>query len=121
VTEGSLEPVYPDDAGAVDAAENWVAGQVACEGGAPGAAGALFGVTSLADDLCGADGAIETGAVARIDPSGAPRDLVAAYGAGVTDWVRTVPVASPVPMDLLLAPVDGQWVVVGTTSPGATS
>lgn len=103
---------YPDEATAVPAARSWAESATDC-GDRVEYDGGLFGLRSLVDDLCAADGPVELGAVGTLPADGGDRGLVSSFGADVVAWARVVPVTAPVAMDLVLAPVDEQWLVIG--------
>jgi hypothetical protein len=121
-SDSRLSPQYPDANGAVSAAEAWVRARVACrttaeyDGGLVGAAGPVAA-------LCDAPGPVEVGAVATLDPGVGVEPFLAAFGPEVLSWARVVPVASPVALAVVLAPVDDRWVVVGALEslPGGSS
>jgi hypothetical protein len=117
-----LSPQYPDANGAVSAAEAWVRARVACRAGAE-YDGGLVGAAGPVAALCDAPGPIEVGAVATLEPGVGVEPFLAAFGPEVLSWARVVPVASPVSLAVVLAPVADRWVVVGALEslPGGSS
>ena len=122
VDAATLEPIYPDPAGAAEATRAWVVQRQACP--APGTTpaaefeGGLTGEPRRAEALCGAAGPVEVGAatpLAEIDA----RPFLPVYGADVTSWAQTVPVTAPVPLRAVLAPLGNEWQVVGVLGPRA--
>jgi hypothetical protein len=121
-SERRVTPTYPDATGAVSAAETWVRARVACraeaeyDGGLVGNAGAVAA-------LCKARGPVEVGAVTNLEPRVGVEPFLAAFGPQALSWARVVPVARPVPLAVVLAPVADRWVVVGALEslPGGSS
>jgi hypothetical protein len=116
----AVTPVYPPEAGAVPAAQQWADARQACQH-PPELAGGLLGATYLADGLCRAPGTVTVGIVAPLPDSPAIEPLLAAFGPEVGRWARVVPVSSPVQLSVITAPVGESWLVVGVlaASPGA--
>ena len=107
-----LEPRYPSEALATDAAREWVAARQACNHAAEWSGG-LLGPVLLATRLCHADGPVTVGAAtALVDDSGSG-ELSAAFGPDVYAWARVVPVTEPARFELIVAPVGERWLVIG--------
>jgi hypothetical protein len=108
----TLVPEYPPDAAAVDTASSWVSARAQCRR-APQYRDGLLGVTALASDLCGARGPVRVGTAAPLRAGTGVEPFVAAFGPDVFTWARAVPVESPAPMSVVLAPIGDRWVVIG--------
>lgn len=116
VAESTHAARYPPDDTVAGVAARWAEARAACEDGAEFEVDAsLVGAPVLADDLCDA-GAVEIGMPTELDESDAISGLVAAYGPEVVVWARAVPLTAPVPLEVVLAPVGGQWRVMGVIS-----
>jgi len=117
----SLVPEYAPDAAAVDAATSWISARAECRR-APQYRDGLLGVPALATDLCGARGPVRVGTAAPLRAGTGVEPFVAAFGPDVFTWARAVPVQSPAPMSVVLAPIGERWVVIGVLEslPGAS-
>ena len=104
-----VEPLYPDDARAADAARAWAESRRDCDADAR----RLLGTPSAGDELCGADGAVRVGQPRALDDPTSADPYVSAYGPESMTWARVVPVVGPVALDVVLAPVGERWVVIG--------
>lgn len=107
-----LVPTYPPDADAADATRSWVSARSNCRG-ARQQSDQLLGAPGLANDLCGAEGPVRVGTPAPLRAGVGVEQFVAAFGAEVFGWARAVPVHSPAPMSVVLAPIGDRWVVIG--------
>jgi hypothetical protein len=107
-----LVPAYPRDGDAVDAARSWVSARSHCRRASQYRDG-LLGAPALAVGLCGARGPVHVGAPATLQAGVGVEPFVAAFGAEVFGWARAVPVLSPAPMQVVLAPIADRWVVIG--------
>ncbi len=74
------------------------------------------GANSRAQALCGLSGSVRVGARQELAGRTDTAAFVAAFGPQAGLWARVVPVASPAVFDLVLAPLDRQWVVIGVLS-----
>jgi hypothetical protein len=121
-SERRLLPQYPDGNGAVTAAETWAQVRTGCRAGDE-YDGGLLGATGPVKALCGASGPVEAGAVSNLEPGVGVEPFLAAFGPEVLSWARVVPLANPVPVVVVLAPVADRWVVVGALElpPGGSS
>jgi hypothetical protein len=121
-SERRVTPTYPDPNGAVTATETWVRARVACRAEAE-YDGGLVGAESEVAALCNARGPIEVGAITNLEPGVGVEPFLAAFGPQALSWARVVPVARPVPLAVVLAPVADRWVVVGALEslPGGSS
>lgn len=108
----TLVPEYPPDAAAIDAATSWVSARAQCRR-APQFRDGLLGAPALAGDLCGARGPVRVGTAAPLRVGDGVEPFVAAFGPDVFTWARTIPVQSPTPMSVVLAPIGERWVVIG--------
>ena len=117
-SESALQPRYPSQDGAVDATREWVTEVQECTVEAAELQG-LYGVGALAEPLCGDDGDVELGPVGRLPDGPGAEPLLAAFGEDVFEWARVVPVTAPVAVQVVLAPVDDAWQVIGVLSPEA--
>ena len=112
-SESRLTPQYPDEQGAVTAAETWVSARRACDRPAQ-YEGGLVGNAGPVEALCDARGRVAVGALAPLEPDAGVEPFLAAFGPEVLSWARVVPVTSPVPLAVVLAPVADSWIVIGT-------
>jgi hypothetical protein len=121
-SERRLLPQFPDGNGAVTAAETWAQVRTECRAGDE-YDGGLLGATGPVKALCGAPGPVDAGAVSNLEPGVGVEPFLAAFGPEVLSWARVVPLASPVPFAVVLAPVADRWVVVGALDslPGGSS
>jgi hypothetical protein len=110
-----LEPVYPDDAGAVEAALEWAAALRAC--GEPlqydGALVATADLRRLAQSLCDQDTPVTVEGPAQPLDEFAAAPFVSAFGTAALSWGRSVDLSGPVELTVVLAPIEDRWVVVG--------
>jgi hypothetical protein len=120
--ERRLLPQYPDGNGAVTAAENWAQVRTECRAGDE-YDGGLLGATGPVTALCGTPGPVDAGAVSNLEPGVGVEPFLAAFGPEVLSWARVVPLAGPVPLAVVLAPVADRWVVLGALDslPGGSS
>ena len=116
----TFEPVYPDEAQVLPAAQRWL--DVApCDPAAAAHPNVTFlgSRRDLLRDLCEQSGSI-AGGVSRLDDQRVRNDLTAAFGSDVERWARIVTVDGPVPSRLVLAPVGDEWTVVDVIGAGAS-
>lgn len=112
----TMQPLYPSDEGVAAAARTWLEARQDCRTEAQTSA-SLLGAAELAEQLCDAEGEV------AVDPPGVLTDgtdttaLLNAYGPEAFTWARAVEVRAPVPMRLVLAPVDDEWVVAAILLP----
>lgn len=115
-SDSVLEPRYPDDAPVVDTALAWASARQSCDP-APPEHERMLGIPRLGLALCGSDGRISAGEMADL-PEGADAEVfLSAYGPDVYSWSRVVPLAGPVPMRVVLAPIGDAWQVIGIMRP----
>jgi hypothetical protein len=121
-SERRVAAKYPDANGAVSATETWVQARLACRAG-PEYDGGLVGAAGPVAALCNARGPVEVGPVTNLEPGVGVEPFLAAFGPQALSWARVVPVARPVPLAVVLAPVADRWVVVGALEslPGGSS
>jgi hypothetical protein len=116
-----IDPKYATPPGAEAVVEAWVAMRQRCE--TPPAtvelAGGLVGATGLVDQLCGSSGASTTDEMTDLGDRAEADAVIAAYGPAADRWAHVVAVSGPVAMDVVIAPLDASWVVVGVLPPGA--
>lgn len=110
----AVQPAYPDDATASDAAAGWARSHQRCEDPDQyeGALVATADLVALAESLCDTDGAIRTAPARTLDEFDAT-PFVSAFGTDALAWARAVDVAGPVELTAVLAPVDDRWLVIG--------
>lgn len=111
----TLEPRYPPDDGAVDAAAAWVRTRQGCQQVGE-YDGGLVGVTGPAAALCNARGDVEVGRPEPLDDVDAA-PFQAAFGDDAAAWARVVDVSAPKALRVVLAPVGDAWLVVGVLPP----
>jgi hypothetical protein len=111
--DSSLQPVWPSDATAAAAVEDWARARQECQSGeAIGEfAGGVLGSPAIADALCKRDGDVRVGGAEQLDGTdGAP--VFAAFGAEAQAWARVVEVSDPTPLRAVVAPLGDTWLVV---------
>ncbi len=107
------ERLYPGDAAAAAAvARQWAERRIACQPSGELEA-SLKGSPFLARDLCQADGELQLGGPSQLSQLDDTTPFISAYGPEVMRWARTVPILSPQPMQVVLAPVGADWKVMG--------
>lgn len=113
-----VEPVYPDEAAASEAASEWAAALQRCEEPEQygGALVAPLRLVRQAEAICDTTEAIRAGSPQSIDPTDAG-PIVSVFGAEAQSWARTVDISGPVDTTVILAPVDDEWLVVGLLEP----
>lgn len=116
-SESVLQPLYPSDEGAADAARTWVASRQADCGTQGQADAPLLGNRGLAQSLCEAEGEAALGPAGVLPDGPSTTPLLDAYGPEVFTWARVVPVTAPVAADIVVAPVDDTWQVIGILGP----
>jgi len=116
--DSTYEPVYPDEAEAVDAVRAWAEARTRCETAAEWDGG-LLDSPYLADSLCGAEGDLGIGRLDTLDALDDAGAYLDDFGTGAADWARVVPVEGPVALDAVVAPLGDSWVVIGTSPRGA--
>lgn len=113
--DSDREPLYPPESRAPSAVASWVSSRQSCEQPAEREFdGRLLGPGDARERLCGTSGEVEVGGVGAFRQASSSGGYLAAYGEGVTSWARIVPVAEPVEMDVVVAPVADEWTVIGT-------
>ncbi len=80
--------------------------------------GGLLGNPGLADSLCGAVGPVEVGRPGPLEDQIDAAQFVGAFGPEFDQWGRAVTVESPVPLQVVLAPVGVEWIVIGVLPGG---
>lgn len=110
-------PHYADEAGAAAAATAWVTARQACDTAGTGEfGGSLVGDLGLAKHLCGVSGSPVAASLTGLSALGDPTVVLSAFGGEATDWARVVTVtglAGVAPIEVILAPLGEQWVVIG--------
>lgn len=114
--EADVTPLYPDEAGVTAAAREWATARQQCTPGRTHAGG-LIGRESLAASLCGASGPVETSSPASLPDDIAVTPFLSAFGPEVGSWARVVRITSPATLDVVLAPLAEEWVVLGVLEP----
>ncbi len=112
LSETTVEPSYPPEPAAREAARRWVMDRTECAS-AVEYEGGLLGNPGLADSLCGAVGPAEVGQPGPLEDQVDAAQFIGAFGPEFDRWGRSVAVDSPTPMRVVLAPVGDQWVVIG--------
>jgi hypothetical protein len=114
LSDSSFTPAYPDERGAVDAARSWASARQSCRTTGEWYGGLLgLAADAYANELCDSRGEIALAPVARLGDGPEAEPFIAAFGAGVLDWARVVPVEAPSPLRVVLAPLGEQWLVIG--------
>ncbi len=117
--EGTLRPLFPDPAGATAAAETWYEDRQSCRETEEYDAG-LRGDTFLADELCDADGDVTAGAPQPLTDPVDVEPFDTAFGTEAVAQMQAVAVDGPVPLRVVLAPVQDRWLVVGLLQQSTT-
>ena len=110
--ESTITPRFLPDARAPEAVRTWARTRAECHRAREYVAG-LIGAPARAVALCHADGPIRTGPPRRLPDTAQDQPFLAAFGGEVHEWARVVRLESPVRMDVVVAPVGEQWLVVG--------
>ncbi|MGH8905781.1 MAG: hypothetical protein ACRD0K_04545 [Egibacteraceae bacterium] len=111
-TESTDRPLYPGDAAADEVARQWAARRISCEPTSELEA-SLKGSPFLAGSLCQAKGELRLGGASELSQLDDTTPFVSAYGPDVFTWARTVPITSPQPLQVILAPIGADWKVIG--------
>lgn len=104
--------LYLGDATAATAARQWAERRIACQPGGELEA-SLKGSPFLAQGLCQAKGELKIGGPSELSQLDDTTPFISAYGPDVMRWARAVPILSPQPMQVVLAPVGADWKVMG--------
>jgi hypothetical protein len=110
--DSTLTPRFARDTRAPAAVRDWAARRVRCDRPRE-YVGGLIGAVARAEALCGADGPIRTGPARRLPDTAQDQPFLAAFGGEVHEWARVVHLESPIRLDVVVAPVGEQWLVVG--------
>jgi hypothetical protein len=113
LAESEVLPLYPGDANAAPAARAWVDARLHCRTASQWDGGFVGDADTAVHALCGARGDAQLQPVQELDDTAGAEPFLAAFGADVFTWARVVPVDAPVRLDLVLAPVGDQWLVIG--------
>lgn len=105
---------YLSDTDVIKAARAWVAGRSACNVVQQWRS-SLYGdgAELRAKSLCAKPSPAIDNTVQSLSGRSDTASLLAAFGPNVGLWARVVTVDGPEPFDLVLAPVDRQWLVIG--------
>lgn len=113
-----VRPLYPDDGPARDVALAWAERVQAGEDvGDLQGVNSLYGRAALRNDLAGSTGALDAGEPVALPPDGGSSDLLSAFGSDIAGWGRVVAIDGPVDINVVLAPVNDEWVVIGLLAP----
>jgi hypothetical protein len=101
------------------AVKQWATARQRCESApAEETVNGLVGVVGLATRLCDAEGPIistlASGAARDLLDLNDPASVLDAYGDDAANWARVVPLSSPVPMNVVVAPIGSTWKVIAT-------
>lgn len=116
-TDSVLEPRYPGDEGVEEVALAWAQARQDCQESPVVQHSSVEGLPALAGDLCGSEERVGVGEAGDLEEGPDAEPFVAAWGPSVFSWSRVVPVTGPVPLKVLLAPIDDEWRVVGILRP----
>jgi hypothetical protein len=114
-------PITIDAGGAVTATRSWVSGRLDCDRPGNEWRGGLVGngAPGAAEALCGQESVRVADEAQRLEDRYGIEPFVAAFGPEVAVWARTVQIecesrtSSCVDLDVVLAPIGEQWLVVG--------
>lgn len=113
-----IQPLFPDDAPARGVALAWAeAVQAGEDPGELQGVTSLYGRRSLKKDLADSTGALDAGEPVALPPDAGSSDLLSAFGSDVAGWGRVVAIDGPVDVNVVLAPVNDEWVVIGILDP----
>lgn len=119
----SIVQLYPELSVAQDDAVSsvvgaWTRSRQACDATpAHEFAGGLVGVVGLANKLCQSTGDPVLGAVTDLEALDEPQPIIEAFGGTALQWARVVSITAPVPMDVVVAPLGTEWIVVAVARP----
>jgi hypothetical protein len=115
LARSTTTPVLPPDEDATTAVQTWAQARQDCQPADeyPG----LIGAPTLAESLCGAGGEVAVGALASLDTLDDPTPYLNAFGSDVTTWTRVVELDGPAALQVVVAPVDDRWLVIGIAPP----
>lgn len=109
--ESSLVPIYPSEEGIPEAVRAWVEARRACLETEQSVT--LLGRPSLAEQLCGAPGPLRIGEPGHLLDAVDAAPFLAAFGPEFDRWARVMPLAGPVAMRVVVAPLSDDWAVIG--------
>jgi hypothetical protein len=114
-----IEPVLPSQAAAPEVVRKWATAVQACNKSLARLAQAvdeIYGLSTGAEHLCGAKGAVRVGSVEKLESGPTSAELVAQYTDDALQWSRVVPVLAPTtPFKVIVAPIGSEWRVVGVS------
>jgi hypothetical protein len=120
LAESEIRARRPADTGAEAAARVWATARQQCTTAAQWRE-FLGNADDRVDALCHSRRAVTVGRVRELDDTDSAEPFLAAFGGDVFSWARVVPLASPVHLDLVLAPIGEQWFVIGAIASSSRS
>ncbi len=108
-------PVLPPDADAATMVTAWARTRQDCA--VPDEYAGLLGFPTLADRLCDAEGDVRTAGTEGLDVLDDPNPYLNAFGSEAARWGRVVELTGPVELQVVVAPVDDRWLVIGIAPP----
>ena len=103
--------LYPSDEQVSAAVARWAEARQECRTEFQADA-ALLGAPALAEQLCGASGAVVVDEAAALRDGAEGTVLLNAYGPDVYTWARVVDVLEPVALQAVTAPIADEWQVI---------
>ena len=122
----SIVQVYPElnaaqDRAVSSAVTEWTRSRQACDAMPTREfSSGLVGVVGLAAKLCHTTGGPALGDVSDLEALDEPQPIIEAFGGTALQWARVVSVSAPVPMDVVVAPLGTEWIVVAVARPTIT-
>ena len=122
----SVVQAYPElsvaqDGAVSSAVSDWTRSRQACDAmPANEFSGGLVGVVGLAAKLCKTTGDPVLGVVSDLEALDEPQPIIEAFGGTALQWARVVPISSPVPMSVVVAPLGTNWIIVAVARPAIT-
>ena len=121
IVQNYAEQTDAQDDAVSSAVRAWLRSRQACEAApANEFSGGLIGVTGLANKLCRSSGSSVIGAVSDLEALDEPQPIIEAFGGSALQWARVASITAPVPMDVVVAPLGSQWIVVAVARPSLT-
>ena len=115
----ALRPKFPDRSLAAPIAQSWVTASQGCRSSERSALeydGSLLGTLGLVESLCGVAGATQSPRSGAFDELLDPSIMLSAFGGEAADWTEVATftgLSGLEKLQVILAPLGDQWVVVG--------
>ncbi len=115
----AMRPQFPDRSLAAPVAQSWLTASQGCRADERAAFeydGSLLGTLGLVESLCGIAGTAQTPRSGEYDELTDPSILLSAFGGDASDWTQVATFTGLTGLEklqVILAPLGDQWVVVG--------